>query len=122
MKIDTDNFKIAGTAKIERNDNGVAISYDDGTLICTNSVRTTGQNAEAWGTVFMSTLEMTYPKEFIETPIVVPQICVSSNVFWAGLGSYGSQSTSKTTIRAISCTNYTNHDITYGYIAIGRWK
>lgn len=39
MKIDTDNFKIAGTAKIERNDNGVAISYDDGTLICTNSVR-----------------------------------------------------------------------------------
>ncbi len=104
------------------NDNGSYIKFASGDMICRNKVSVTlsSTGTQANG-VYYNSNNFTYPKVFIEQPIVVPMLSQNTGIFFTSLGN---NNPTKTTvqIRILSIADFTNTTFTIGYIAIGKWK
>ena len=104
------------------NENGTAIKFADGTMICTLETTVTDQAINnAYGNVFMGTRNWNYPVPFIEKP------CVFCGIFkwgtsgsWGGVTGIGNISASLAGYDFFKREAGTNVNISA--IAIGRWK
>ena len=110
--------------EIERieNENGTAIKFPDGTMICTLEKTVTDQAINgAYGSLFQSTRVWTFPVPFIETPAVsCSQFQWGTGASWGGIRGASTVSATLRVYDAFSRAAGTDTHISA--IAIGRWK
>lgn len=98
------------------------IKYWDGTMICYDEETASVNMTSQVGGVYYGVHSFTFPQAFISVPVVIPKVTQSSGVYWAGLGNRGTQTATTMQMRVISGASATNASVTFGYIAIGKWK
>ena len=104
------------------NENGTAIKFADGTMICTLQTKVTDQAINgAYGNLFQGTRVWDFPVAFIETPSVTCG-CFQwgTGASWGGIR--GISSTSVTLRGYDIASRSTGTETTISAIAIGRWK
>lgn len=110
--------------EIERieNENGTAIKFPDGTMICTLEKTVTDQAINgAYGSLFQSIRVWTFPVPFIETPAVsCSQFQWGTGASWGGIRGASTVSAALRVYDAFSRAAGTDTHISA--IAIGRWK
>lgn len=105
------------------NDNGTAIKYPDGTMICTKRVRSmTNSITLTWGSCFMTEpISLgNFAENFIATPIVSHTLmtgvaCWIASAGWASKSYCGD-------IRLIRSSSMEVGEVHINILAIGRWK
>ena len=107
--------------KIE-NENGTAIKYADGRLICTLNITVTDQAiSNAYSNVFTGIRDWTYPVPFVEKPsITCGMFKWGTSASWGGVSGVGNTSASLIGYDFFQREAGTNVHISA--IAIGRWK
>lgn len=103
------------------NSNGNYIKYSDGTMICYHQIQKNISNISISDGIYYAQQVFTYPQPFIEIPNVSHFCAQTTGIYWSGLGNNG-VSDSKVAVRILKMSEFTNVNITVGYIAIGRWK
>ncbi|HHQ4466745.1 TPA: prophage tail fiber N-terminal domain-containing protein [Aeromonas veronii] len=104
------------------NSNSSWVKYKDGTMICTISKEITGLTGSAYGVVYAnSQTRITYPQEFVNTPVVTTGSSVASSIIsWC---TPYNPSKIDTTVIILSGDNIAqSHLFRIEVIAIGRWK
>lgn len=115
------NIKSSRTETIT-NENGTAIKFADGRLICTLDTTVTDQAINtAYGNFFIGTRNWTYPIPFVEKPSVCCGMFKwGTSASWAGVSGIGNISTSLAGYDLYKREVGTN--VSISAIAIGRWK
>lgn len=109
-----------GIAEIVTNDNGTAIKYDNGIMICYGSVSGTSTNSSFYSYLYRlaENLIINLPETFSEAPIVNLTPAYTSSVFACPINSISTTQVKFTPIKASNTgTTYTVY-----YTAIGKWK
>lgn len=124
---ETLQFAVTGKTalgQIERieNENGTAIKFPDGTMICTYRETVTDQAINnTYGDIFTGIRNWIFPVQFIEKPIVSCDMFKwGTSASWAGVSGIGNTSASLVGYDIFSRETGTNVNISA--IAIGRWK
>lgn len=105
------------------NDNGTAIKFPDGTMICTKRVKLSNINInQAWGSCYISDVIGlgNFAESFKESPIATHTVqtgtaCWVMSAEWATTTYCGG-------IRLIRATSVTNVEAHINIVAVGRWK
>lgn len=108
--------------EIIENSNGTAIKYNDGRLECYATINTADVASGQWGPFYYKEKTVTFPETFIEKPTIVANAYGNSGMYFCGLGSDTSMTTTGCTIRLMSIQSIQATDFWYTYHAIGRWK
>ncbi len=108
--------------EIITNENGTAIKYPDGTMICTLQTTVTDQAIDnAYGNLYQAQRVWNFPVPFIEKPAVS-----CSEFQWGSGASWGSirgASATSATLRGTDiASRSTGTNVSISAIAIGRWK
>ena len=116
------NDRVAGIIETIKNENGTAIKFADGTMICALNISVFDQAIDtAYGNLYQKGRLWTYPVAFTE---VYSVICGSFQ--WGTGSSWGTVSTVSNTsaiLRGIDITSRsTGTKVTISATAIGRWK
>ena len=112
--------------KIE-NENGTAIKYADGTMICRHKKTQIINIQLFFGGFYYNQINLTFPAPFIENDslVVTPIITQPSGIFIPALANSnngGANALDYVGIRVLCNEPQTNKEITAGYIAVGNWK
>lgn len=108
--------------EIIENENGAAIKYNDGRLECYGTIHDTNLPNNLWGPFYSKDKNITFPVEFIEKPTVVANAYGNSGMYFCGLGSDSSLTTTGCTIRLMSVQAIQATEYWFTYRAVGRWK
>ena len=108
--------------EVIQNQNGTAIKYNDGRLECYGLVNATDLPNNTWGPFYSKDKNITFPVEFIEKPTVVANAYGNSGMYFCGLGSDSSLTTTGCTIRLMSVQTIQATEYWFTYRAVGRWK
>lgn len=108
--------------EVIQNQNGTAIKYNDGRLECYGLVNATDLPNNMWGPFYSKDKNITFPVEFIEKPTVVANAYGNSGMYFCGLGSDSSLTTTGCTIRLMSVQTIQATEYWFTYRAVGRWK
>lgn len=108
--------------EIITNENGTAIKYPDGTMICTLQTTVTDQAiANAYGSLYQSTRTWTFPVPFISRPAVsCSEAQWGTGCSWGAIRGVDKTSATLRIMDAFSRPTGTN--TYFSAIAIGRWK
>lgn len=124
MPLPFKNAEEIETLKIEKiiNENGTAIKFPDGTMICTLQTTVTDQAIEnAYGNLYQSIRVWTFPVPFVERPAVS-----CSEAQWGTGCSWGSVRGANATTATLRIMDAfprpTGTNTYFSAIAIGRWK
>lgn len=104
------------------NENGTAVKFADGTMICTLQTKVTDQAiANAYGSLYQSIRVWTFPVPFVERPAVS-----CSEAQWGTGCSWGSvrgANATTATLRIMDAfQRQAGTNVSISAIAIGRWK
>ena len=104
------------------NENGTAIKFSDGTMICTLNTTVTDQAINrAYGSLYWGSRNWTYPAAFIEKPVVDCSIFKwGTGVGWGNIIEVTNTYATLVGIDILSRETGTNVNIQA--TAIGRWK
>ena len=108
--------------EIITNENGTAIKFADGTMICTLNITVTDQAiSNAYSNVFTGIRDWTYPVPFVEKPSVTCGMFKwGTSASWGGVSGIGNVSASLIGYDFYSRAAGTSVNISA--IAVGRWK
>lgn len=104
------------------NTNGSYIKFEDGTMICWNSVPMTKSVTSTWGALYTSpsTSLGTFPQTFIDIPTITVYCSGSSSIML--VTSAAATTTTAGSIQLARADSNNNVSTTVNYIAIGKWK
>lgn len=108
--------------EVVENANGTAIKYNDGRLECYGTIHDTNLPNNTWGPFYSKDKNITFPVEFIEKPTVVANAYGNTGMYFCGLGSDSSLTTTGCTIRLMSVQAIQATEYWFTYRAVGRWK
>lgn len=105
------------------NSNGYWMKFGNGLMLCWNygTVNDWAIN-NAYGSLYQGTRTFSFPQTFSEAPMAIPGGAKwGSGASWATMSA--NPTTTQMTIRAIDTSSRaTGTDVTYSWLAIGRWK
>lgn len=120
----TTTCRIVSNIETIENENGTAIKYPDGTMICTKTVTWSGVITSAWGSLFDSPLINLgdYAVPFIEKPTISVNTCNTGYSCWIEVIDRVTNTSFGTTylVRATAISSIQTFKI--DCTAIGRWK
>lgn len=103
------------------NDNGTAIKFSDGTMICYKDISGVVNISNASGSGYYGTLSVDslFPQEFVEIPIISTGL---RNTEWVMASSVTATATQITKIIILSLKSDGSKNVHVNVIAIGKWK
>ena len=119
--IPTGYVKVESNNGIETvvNENGTALKFPDGTMICYGSIVETVKITNAYGNSYYANTDILFAETFISTPTVTVTINAPSNIIIPAMYVVKTFSVGG----FIQCAkSVASETITKNYIAIGRWK
>lgn len=121
------NEGIASIVETVTNDNGTAIKFSDGTMICTQKRQVTVDITTAWGSLYISGIiqDESFPIAFIKAPVVTRTIFAPSGTQAILIPSEGEgvpTTTNAGTYSLLRPNSRENVLMQVDTTAIGRWK
>ena len=103
------------------NSNGTAIKFEDGTMICYETISKIVSLTDYWGQLKKGLISITFPQKFISISLVNVGL-IDAEKFAQLSISADSINTSGFTAILFKPNAATNTGIKFGYTAIGTWK
>ena len=115
------------SSEIVENENGTAIKYSDGTMICTRTIEVNNVSvSQAWGSLFyyQDYTEYRFAQEFKDIPTGFYMHFTPTGAAGCWLGAYGEQIITKSGFSKFSLFRPTSNTVTGKLFvtAIGKWR